>query len=94
MHGEDIQLLYDYNCWANARILHAPGDVRCEERPEPTILEPTDAIVWHRRTRCTSSTTCPGIASEMTSRALASTCVRANCSHSRCWFRSAAANLK
>ena len=26
-------------------ILHAPGDVRCEERPDPTILEPTDAIV-------------------------------------------------
>jgi threonine dehydrogenase-like Zn-dependent dehydrogenase len=26
-------------------ILHAPDDVRCEERPEPTILEPTDAIV-------------------------------------------------
>ena len=26
-------------------ILHAPGDVRCEERTEPTILEPTDAIV-------------------------------------------------
>jgi threonine dehydrogenase-like Zn-dependent dehydrogenase len=26
-------------------ILHAPGDVRYEERPDPTILEPTDAIV-------------------------------------------------
>jgi threonine dehydrogenase-like Zn-dependent dehydrogenase len=26
-------------------ILHAPGDVRCEERPDPTIIGPTDAIV-------------------------------------------------
>jgi len=26
-------------------ILYAPGDVRCEERPDPTIIEPTDAIV-------------------------------------------------
>src|SRR5215207_5934288 len=26
-------------------ILHAPGDVRFEERPDPTIVEPTDAIV-------------------------------------------------
>ena len=26
-------------------ILHAPGDVRYEERPDPTILGPTDAIV-------------------------------------------------
>jgi threonine dehydrogenase-like Zn-dependent dehydrogenase len=26
-------------------ILHAPGDVRYEERPDPTLIEPTDAIV-------------------------------------------------
>jgi threonine dehydrogenase-like Zn-dependent dehydrogenase len=26
-------------------VLHGPGDVRFDERPEPTILEPTDAIV-------------------------------------------------
>ncbi|GAA4773897.1 zinc-dependent alcohol dehydrogenase family protein [Microbacterium gilvum] len=26
-------------------IMHAPGDVRVEERPNPTILEPTDAII-------------------------------------------------
>ncbi|OIR00508.1 alcohol dehydrogenase [mine drainage metagenome] len=26
-------------------ILHGPGDVRCEELPEPTLLHPTDAIV-------------------------------------------------
>ena len=26
-------------------ILHGPGDVRCEERPDPVIMEPTDAIV-------------------------------------------------
>ena len=26
-------------------ILHAPGDVRFEERPDPVIVEPTDAIV-------------------------------------------------
>jgi threonine dehydrogenase-like Zn-dependent dehydrogenase len=32
------------NCMRGA-ILHAPGDVRCEERPDPRILEPTDAIV-------------------------------------------------
>jgi threonine dehydrogenase-like Zn-dependent dehydrogenase len=26
-------------------VLHAPGDVRYEERPDPTIVQPTDAIV-------------------------------------------------
>ncbi|MEV5750327.1 zinc-dependent alcohol dehydrogenase family protein [Actinoallomurus sp. NPDC052308] len=26
-------------------IIHGPGDVRFEERPDPTIIEPTDAIV-------------------------------------------------
>ena len=26
-------------------ILYGPGDVRCEERPGPVIMEPTDAIV-------------------------------------------------
>ena len=26
-------------------VIHAPGDVRYEERPDPTIIEPTDAIV-------------------------------------------------
>jgi threonine dehydrogenase-like Zn-dependent dehydrogenase len=26
-------------------ILHAPGDVRCEEVPEPKIVHPTDAII-------------------------------------------------
>jgi threonine dehydrogenase-like Zn-dependent dehydrogenase len=26
-------------------ILYALGDVRCEERADPTIIEPTDAIV-------------------------------------------------
>ncbi|SKC60586.1 zinc-dependent alcohol dehydrogenase family protein [Krasilnikoviella flava] len=26
-------------------ILHAPGDVRVEERDDPTIIEPTDAII-------------------------------------------------
>jgi hypothetical protein len=25
-------------------ILYAPGDVRCEERSDPTIIEPTDAL--------------------------------------------------
>jgi threonine dehydrogenase-like Zn-dependent dehydrogenase len=25
--------------------MHAPGDVRVEDRPDPTILEPTDAII-------------------------------------------------
>lgn len=29
----------------NGAILYAPGDVRFEERPDPEILEPTDAIV-------------------------------------------------
>ncbi|MGH9158951.1 MAG: alcohol dehydrogenase catalytic domain-containing protein, partial [Vicinamibacteraceae bacterium] len=28
-----------------ATILHGPRDVRTEERPDPTILEPTDAII-------------------------------------------------
>ncbi|HEU4720308.1 MAG TPA: zinc-dependent alcohol dehydrogenase family protein [Gemmatimonadaceae bacterium] len=26
-------------------VLHGPGDVRFEERPDPTIIEPTDAIL-------------------------------------------------
>ena len=26
-------------------VMYAPGDVRVEDRPEPTILEPTDAII-------------------------------------------------
>ncbi|MFS1303348.1 zinc-dependent alcohol dehydrogenase family protein [Streptosporangium longisporum] len=26
-------------------VLHAPGDVRVEERPDPVIIEPTDAII-------------------------------------------------
>jgi threonine dehydrogenase-like Zn-dependent dehydrogenase len=26
-------------------VLHAPGDIRCEEVPEPKILKPTDAII-------------------------------------------------
>lgn len=26
-------------------IMHAPGDVRFEERPDPNIIEPTDAII-------------------------------------------------
>jgi threonine dehydrogenase-like Zn-dependent dehydrogenase len=26
-------------------VLSAPGDVRVEERPEPTIQEPTDAVI-------------------------------------------------
>jgi threonine dehydrogenase-like Zn-dependent dehydrogenase len=26
-------------------VLHAPGDVRIEERDDPTIEEPTDAII-------------------------------------------------
>ncbi len=26
-------------------MLYGPGDVRSEERPDPTIIEPTDAII-------------------------------------------------
>ncbi|MDQ3640209.1 MAG: alcohol dehydrogenase catalytic domain-containing protein, partial [Actinomycetota bacterium] len=26
-------------------VMHAPGDVRVEDRPDPKILEPTDAII-------------------------------------------------
>jgi threonine dehydrogenase-like Zn-dependent dehydrogenase len=26
-------------------VLHAPGDVRVEERPDPAIVEPTDAVI-------------------------------------------------
>jgi threonine dehydrogenase-like Zn-dependent dehydrogenase len=26
-------------------VLHAPGDVRPEQRPDPTIVEPTDAVI-------------------------------------------------
>jgi threonine dehydrogenase-like Zn-dependent dehydrogenase len=28
-----------------ATILYGPRDVRVEERPDPTILEPTDAVI-------------------------------------------------
>src|SRR3954465_1909909 len=28
-----------------AAVLHAPGDIRVERRDDPTILEPTDAII-------------------------------------------------
>ena len=31
MHTEDIQLLYSYNCWANARILRAAAGVPDEQ---------------------------------------------------------------
>jgi threonine dehydrogenase-like Zn-dependent dehydrogenase len=42
-------------------VLHAPGDVRVEDRDDPTIVEPTDAVIrlaatcvcgsdlWHRQ---------------------------------------------
>ena len=26
-------------------VMHGPGDVRVEDRPEPTIIKPTDAII-------------------------------------------------
>jgi hypothetical protein len=26
-------------------LMYGPGDVRVEDRPEPTILKPTDAII-------------------------------------------------
>jgi threonine dehydrogenase-like Zn-dependent dehydrogenase len=26
-------------------IMHAPGDVRVEERDDPTVVEPTDAVI-------------------------------------------------
>jgi hypothetical protein len=26
-------------------LIYAPGDIRLEERPDPTIVEPTDAVV-------------------------------------------------
>jgi threonine dehydrogenase-like Zn-dependent dehydrogenase len=26
-------------------VIYAPRDVRSEERPEPTIIQPTDAII-------------------------------------------------
>ena len=26
-------------------VMHGPGDVRVEDRPDPTIVEPTDAII-------------------------------------------------
>jgi threonine dehydrogenase-like Zn-dependent dehydrogenase len=36
-------------------ILYAPGDVCCEERPDPTIIEPIDAIVRTVATRVCGS---------------------------------------
>jgi threonine dehydrogenase-like Zn-dependent dehydrogenase len=27
-------------------VLYAPGDVRVEQRDDPKIIEPTDAIIW------------------------------------------------
>ncbi|MCF6467920.1 IMP dehydrogenase [Nonomuraea sp. MG754425] len=34
-------------------VLHAPGDVRVEDRPDPAIIEPTDAVI-----RVTASCVC------------------------------------
>ena len=39
--------------------MYAPGDVRCEERPDPTIVEPTDAIVRTVATCVCGSDLCP-----------------------------------
>jgi threonine dehydrogenase-like Zn-dependent dehydrogenase len=36
-----------------AAIIHGPGDIRVEERPDPEILAPTDAVV-----RVTASCVC------------------------------------
>jgi len=27
-------------------MLYAPGDVRVEEREDPRIVQPTDAVIW------------------------------------------------
>jgi hypothetical protein len=27
-------------------VMYAPGDVRVEDRPEPVIEKPTDAVIW------------------------------------------------
>ena len=35
-----------------ASVIYGPGDVRSEELPEPTIIEPTDAIVRNAATWC------------------------------------------
>ena len=37
-------------------VMHAPGDVRVEDREDPTIIEPTDAIIRLSATCIWSST--------------------------------------
>jgi threonine dehydrogenase-like Zn-dependent dehydrogenase len=32
-------------CSMRGAVIYAPGDVRVEDRPEPTIVEPTDAVI-------------------------------------------------
>ena len=41
-------------------VLHAPGDVRLEERDDPTIVEPTDAIIRLSATCVCGSDLWPG----------------------------------
>ena len=41
-----------------AVVMYAPGDVRVEDREDPTIIEPTDAIIRLSATCICGSATC------------------------------------
>ena len=47
-------------------IIYGAGDVRCEERPDPLIIEPTDAIVRAAAT-CVCGRICGATAASMRS---------------------------
>jgi threonine dehydrogenase-like Zn-dependent dehydrogenase len=40
-------------------VLYGPGDVRFEERPDPTIVAPTDAIIRLSASCICGSDLCP-----------------------------------
>ena len=46
-------------------VLYAPGDVRVDDRPDPEIIQPTDAVIrlsatWSSPTKGSSSSPNPG----------------------------------
>ena len=41
--------------------MHGPGDIRVEDRPDPTIQEPTDAVIRVSATRCPQNHPCPSV---------------------------------
>jgi hypothetical protein len=62
-------------------ILYGPRDIRFEDRPEPAIVEPTDAIIRMSATCCAGRTSGP-------------TAVSTPCQSRRLWGMSTAASSR